>query len=176
MVHQTIHPKARGRSPQEVLDYKIEKIAKDTAALQKATDSASFKRMRNLVHQDRCDARRHATLKGLAMPDLPPLPANPFATAKPKPAAPAAASSSIKTAVKAPNPKRVAEALRAATVPSSSSGAAAVHAIRASIWSLAADLERMPAAQRAALQPELALLDAAAHAVHNLAKGQLEVM
>jgi len=47
--------------------------------------------------------------------------------------------------------------------------------IRSSIWALMAALEHMTPAQRSDLVNDLALLDAAAHAAHQLALGRLEV-
>lgn len=47
--------------------------------------------------------------------------------------------------------------------------------IRASIWALMAALEHMTPSQRTAVVHDLALLDAAAHAAHQLALGRLEV-
>lgn len=173
-LHQTIHPK-NGRSPQDVLNYKVGKVSKDTAALLHAEDETDFKRLRNLVHQDRTEARRYAGVHGLAVAEFPPMPANPF-TAKAKPAEPVVPMRWGQIVVDGVTPRVADGSLRAAMPSESPAGSSIVHTIRASIWCLAADIERMDPEQRAAIQPELALLDAAAHAVHNLAKGQLEVM
>lgn len=50
-----------------------------------------------------------------------------------------------------------------------------ISTLRQSIWTLMADLERMPKEARAALEFELGLLDAAAHTAYGLATGRLQV-
>lgn len=47
--------------------------------------------------------------------------------------------------------------------------------LRQSIWTLLSDLERMSPEARAGLEPDLGLLDAAAHTAYGLATGHLQV-
>lgn len=149
-------------TPRELLDAKVAKYCEVVNNLSKDPGN---KRLRDHLNVIRYDIRGLAKKVGRPMPELPETPASPFGHKPRKPmAAPAHRPVGVPTEPIAHAPARP-EVLDVAHIAS----------VRRSVWLLMAALEELPMDERAHMVGDLALLDAAAHAAHSLALGELNV-